>query len=67
MARGISTKAYTPVRVTAQGVMAWCATGARERGLPVYALKRPQAGDKVLRFPMGGNAKGCVQVMETPA
>jgi hypothetical protein len=57
---------YTPVRLVAGQVLAWCKTGKLEQGLPVYALKKPTNKDKVLHFPMRGKARGCIQHMGNP-
>jgi hypothetical protein len=59
-------KWFTPVRFANDQTYAWCKTKERSHGLPVYALKKPATKDKVLSFPMHGNAKGCVQVMDNP-
>lgn len=59
-------KRHTPIRFHNNQTLAWCATGTKERGLSVYALKVPSAKDKILSFPMMGNAKGCIQVLENP-
>lgn len=68
MARGFARGTHAPVRWVEGRLLAWCYTGERERGLPVYRLKEPTTKDRVLHFPMGGgNARGCVQVMGNPA
>lgn len=67
MPRGFATGTKAPVRFHQGRLLAWVATGERERGLPVYRLRVPKVGDRVLHFPMGGNARGCVQVMNNPS
>jgi len=56
----------TPIRFHAGKTLAWVATGKKENNLPVYALAEPGKKDKILSFPMRGNSKGCIQVMDNP-
>lgn len=64
--RGYANGTKAPVRFVGGRLLAWVYTGERERGLPVYRLRAPRVGDRVLHFPMGGNSKGCVQDMTNP-
>lgn len=60
------SKWHTPIRFHANKTLAWCATGKKENNLPVFELKEPTNKDKILSFPMRGNAKGCIQNMANP-
>jgi hypothetical protein len=58
---------HTPIRILPWITLAWARTKLKERGVPVFVLTDPRkAKTTILRFPMPGKDKGCVQVLDTP-
>ena len=58
---------YTPIRITPTATLAWVRTAKKERGYPVFVLAIAKTAKTIiLKFPMMGKDRGCVQVMSTP-